>query len=141
MSSSSRVEELKSLGNSYFSDGSFRKSVQAYSQALQEASSNSAQVRAVLYSNRAAALLRLNEQFLAKTLDLEETVEDDMPPTNALLALSDALQCVRLHGQWAKGAHNRPLFHFVILSSCSTNNLISALFSHCYLFQIQATFA
>lgn len=63
--------DLKAEGNAHFKNGQFLKAAGAYTKALKEAPDS-----AVLYSNRSAALLKLNK--VAKALaDAEAAVERD----------------------------------------------------------------
>lgn len=68
---------LKDQGNLLYKEGDFLKAAAAYTKAIKQDSANP-----VLFSNRSAALLKLNK--LAK-------------------ALADAEECVKLDPAWDKG--------------------------------------
>lgn len=68
---------LKDQGNAEFKKGNYLKAAALYTRAIKEEPEN-----AVLYSNRAAALIKLNK---------------------VTKALADAEECIRLNPEWEKG--------------------------------------
>jgi hypothetical protein len=85
------AKNAKELGNEHFRNGRFVEAYSAYSDALSQTELSEARTRAVLFSNRAAALLK-QSKFREALEDAEEALSSDPSFTKGVLRAVAALE-------------------------------------------------